>query len=301
MTNNELSEPPSCVMILGRTVQLPLIICFILLVFTVNLVVSILSIYQENELSDTITIISTSLGILLSIILYYAPFNLVRILNNTISDLVLESDRYDELNDNHQQQIASLTNHNDELSKTIGGLHNEMEKMEKIETGLKSTSQNLLKLLAETSSNNIESSKITKSLELIADDIEDNLQENMSCFMKQLLSMDTLEEKLNESIEKNNVLTHELESSINSLRKLVLGQEQNMLKQQISDLTLWIDSKADGEEGIRANLNKGSLTSTQMNDVLKFLLKLDNLISIHDKSVQIADEISSRHLNLNIY
>ena len=295
------TEPPACAMIGGRVAQLPLVMAILVVIYICSLLSGLLMIgrvYTNDELISIVATVCGVIGVLQSIILYYAPFNLIKVLNDTIDDLEANNDQYQSLNDNHQQQITGLTQQNQELNNTVSEFQAKMVKMQKVEIGLKNTSQNLLKVLAETNSNNIEADKITKSLALVAEDIDNNFQENMSCFMKNLLSMDDLENRLTDSLDQNQALTHQLDATLVSLKKLVDGQQQTQFNSKMTDLARWIDSKADG--GIRNSLATNTLTLEQATDLKQFLSQLDELISLHDQSLRTTNEICSRHFNFKV-
>jgi hypothetical protein len=297
------TEPPIFAMIGGRVAQIPLVTAILVIIYMCNLVTGILlftNFYDNTELISIISTVCGVLGVLQSIILYYAPFNLIKILNSTIDELVVNNKTYSDLNEIHQKNITSLKSNNEQLESSISDFQVKINKMQKVEVGLKNTSQNLLKVLSETSSNNIAADKITKSLALVAEDIDNNFQENMSSFMQNLLSMDELEDKLADSLDQNQALNHQLEATLQGLRKLVNGQQQTQFNSRMTDLARWIDSKADGNDGIRNSLTMNNLSLEQATALSHFLSQLDELIRLHDQSIKSTSEICSRHLNFRV-
>ena len=297
-------EPPVCVMIFGRISQIPMVLAVLILSFFCNIVIGLLYLsqtYEDNELSSIFSIVGGIFGIMISVILYYAPFNLIKVLNETIDSLNQSNIDYKSLNKNHNAQIISLKEHNAHLADTVSCLDGKVKKMQLVENGLKTTSQNLLKLLADTNSNNVDASKITKSLELVAEDFDKSFTDNMSSFMKNLLTMDDLEIKLSDALDKNGSLNHQLEAAINSLKQIVDGQAQQKFNSKMIELVKWIDNKADGDKGIRKALESNQLTTMQYNDLLIFLKELDGLIDIHNNALSDKNNICSRHLSFQMF
>lgn len=237
-------EPSAWIMICGRACQTIPLYSAISLIFGTGIatgVCSMLSIYSNDDLYGGLSIGTGLIGLLLTLLVYNAPFNVIRILNSTITHL----------QENNRQ------------------LEDQVTKLTRVEKGLKSTSETLLKLVSWSSSNNEQAQKINTAMQAVAEDIANATETqnaSMSEFMRQLLSMEELEKRFNDTAEALQMVTRSV---------------------KMDDLARWIDNKADGEYGIRQTIISGqSLTETQQVDILEFLSKLDQIILDNDRTTR---------------
>lgn len=281
------------------------------LVFGVGTVLGVLSlssIVDNKDVTGTIGVATGLLGGALTWLVYNAPFKLIRILNETVTSLrehnaqlevVVENlnqsaVEHQSANTEQQHQNEFLKNEIIVLNDTNIELHLRITGLTKVEKGLKTTSENLLKLLVDSTGNNEQSVKINTALVAVADDISAATSEqgaNLSQFMKQLLSMESLEQRLEGATEDNERLHLSLEVTVASLKKVTQSQEKLQFDDKLTDLARWIDHKADGESGIRAALKAGQgLGTNQNDDILDFFERLDQIIKLHDETLQISRE-----------
>jgi hypothetical protein len=247
---------------MGRVMQSLPVLFTTSLIFTAGTTASALSLSSLSlpagfsNVTSALGLGTAVLGGLLSLVVYNAPFNLVRVLNNTTSSLIHVTD--------------NLKQENNELKTRV-------ETLDRLSKGLKATSDNLLRMLTESAGNNVEAAKINAALNAVAEDIANGANQHMSQFMNQLLSMEHLQSQL--------------DHTMSDLERITQSQEKMQFDGEMNDLVRWIDTKADGQGGtvgIRQALLDNTLTRAQMNDIYDFLIKIDHIIQLHDQTLQIT-------------
>ena len=296
---------------LGYLAQKIIFIVLMIILYLSVFIIGLLGLIKDQS-EDIVSILSLSgglVGLLLVLIIYYGPYDIVKVLNDTIDSLQLQNNQYRTENLRFHTENTKLENNIGDLQNTSNNLQEEVTHLKLVERGLKTSSETLLATVIQSQEHTDNSKKLLQSLHIISEDLEKAgsvSAANMSAFMAQLLNMEDLTQKLTivttelkDLSSTNKTLSYNLKETLQDLRSITEDQQEFLMNNKILALAKWIDSVADGPVGLRATLHTNTITKDQITHMLLFLSQLDELITLHQKVYINREHIKKRALLRN--
>jgi len=248
----------------------------------------------DRETVSITQIISGILTLPMLFTIYHAPFNLIKILDNTINRLTENNEKMTQNNQVYSENNQLLVNEIHDLKSTKDQLNVEVSRLKLVETGLQQGLSTMSTILIAGSDKQKE---LQQALEHVYNDMvssSDELSSSSSEFMKSLLKMEDLTEELRQTASDNQDLTEQLNTVLDELTNLLNDQKQVIFNDKLHDLTTKLDSTSDGPNGLRQRLAERTVTVADEEQLLQFLNELDDLLKLHADIEKYHSDTKSR-------
>lgn len=259
----------------GWVMQNPIVFTFLCVCYGGGCVMGISGLMDLVALSNVSTtqLITGLLGGPLLFTIYQAPFNLIKILSDTIDRMRFNNQEYASNNER---------------------LNNEISRLKLVETGLQKSLSSMSQILIAGSDKQKE---LQLALEHIYNDMvksSDNLSASSSQFMNSLLKMEELTDQLADVTSDNMELSNQLDAVLTDLRNILNDQKQAVFNEHLHELAHNMDRISDGPAGLRQRLTDQALTYEDNKIILEFLSELDEVLKLHNDIEKCHRETKTR-------